>query len=740
MKRILASFFLILPPLLFAQDDSYRIIKTDQPIKIDGRMDESIWDQVQVTGNFKQYFPSDSASAEAQVEIRMTYDENYLYVIAKMYNLTEDRTYAVPSLRRDFRGNYDGFTMEFDPFQDNTNAFQFGINPYGVQREGLISNGGVRSTDLTLSWDNKWLADAQQYPGYWIAEAAIPFKTLRFKPGSDQWNINFYRIDTEGGGERSTWTPIPRNFLILSLAFMKELIWDEPLKKSGPNVSLIPYVSASTKRDKESETNSGTINDFSYGGDAKIAVSPSLNLDLTFNPDFSQVELDEQVTDLNRFEIFFPERRQFFLENADLFESFGHPNLSRPFFSRRIGLARDESTGQNVQNQIYAGARLSGKLDNNWRIGLLNMQAAEDDAINLPSINYTVGALQRKIFGRSNIGAIFVNKQAFESYAENDTTPYSGWNRLIGLDYNIASSNGKWNGKVMYHHSFDENNDYSGRGSHSGYIIYSSKKWIWSWAHVYVGENHNAEVGFVPRQGIFRINPDFGRNFFPTKGVFNTIELKGEAEYYWDLQGLNTDRKFAINFNSGLTNTGRLTASLEQNYTYLFSAFDPTQNDGQELPEGSAYTYHSFRYSYSSDSRRLFGYNFQGYIGEYFNGNRFSMGTTLIYRFQPILEMRVNTIYNRIRLPDGYNDADFWLVGPRFDLTLSKSVFFTNFIQYNSQIDNVNINARFQWRFAPVSDLFIVYTDNYGTESYADMGLRKKNHALVVKMTYWFNL
>ncbi|MEP1096351.1 MAG: DUF5916 domain-containing protein [Cyclobacteriaceae bacterium] len=737
MKRLIL-LILLSPTFLYAQDDSYRIKKATGNIAIDGKIDEPDWELAQMTTNFHQYFPTDSVLADAQVEVRMTYDDQYLYISAKMHNLTPNQTYAVPSLRRDYRGNFDGFTIEIDPFQDNTNAFQFGINPYGVQREGLISNGGTRGSDLSLSWDNKWLANATQHENYWIAEAAIPFKTLRFKPGSTNWNVNFYRINGLTG-ERASWARIPRNFPILSLAFMKELIWDRPLKKSGPNVSLIPYVSPATTRDFESETQTSADSKLEFGGDAKIGVSPSLNLDLTVNPDFSQVELDQQVTNLNRFELFFPERRQFFLENADLFDSFGHPFFSRPFFSRRIGIARDESTGTNVQNKIYAGARLSGKLDKNWRIGLLNMQAAEDDDINLPSINYSVGALQRKIFGRSNIGIIAVNKQTFEDYAVNDSTPYQGKNSLLGFDYNIASSNGKWNGKINYHHSFDEQTS-SKNGSHTGWIGYQSRTWTWSWAHVYVGENHNAQVGFVPRPGMFRINPDFGRNFFPKSGPFNSIQLQGEVEFFWN-SGRKTDHKYAFNVNTSLANTGRLSASLEQNYTWLFSdSFDPTRTDGAELPVFSGYTYNSFNFNYSSDMRKIFSYSLNGYVGQFFNGDRTSLRTTLNYRFQPLVAFRLDVNYNRLRMPEPYNDADLWLIGPRVDLTLSKSIFFTNFIQYNSQIDNLNINSRFQWRFAPVSDLFVVYTDNYGTENYADSGLQKKNRALIIKMTYWFNL
>lgn len=737
MKR-LTLLILLSPVFLYAQDESYSIKKATGTITIDGELGESDWEQAQMTTNFHQYFPSDSVLANAQVEVRLTYDDQFLYVSAKMHNLTPNQTYAVPSLRRDYRGNFDGFTIEIDPFQDNTNAFQFGINPFGVQREGLISNGGTRGTDLSLSWDNKWLATATQHENYWIAEAAIPFKTLRFKPGSANWNVNFYRINGLTG-ERASWTRIPRNFPILSLAFMKELIWDKPLQKSGPNVSLIPYVSPASSRDFESETQTSADSKLEFGGDAKIGISPSLNLDLTVNPDFSQVELDQQVTNLNRFELFFPERRQFFLENADLFDSFGHPFFSRPFFSRRIGIARDESTGTNVQNKIYAGARLSGKLDKNWRIGLLNMQAAEDDNINLPSINYSVGAVQRKMFGRSSLGVIAVNKQTFEDYAVNDSTPYQGKNSLLGFDYNIASSNGKWNGKVNYHHSFDEQTS-SKNGSHTGWIGYQSRTWTWSWAHVYVGENHNAQVGFVPRPGMFRINPDFGRNFFPKSGPFNSVQLQGEVEFFWN-SGRKTDHKYAFNINTSLANTGRLSASLEQNYTWLFSdPFDPTRTDGEELPIFSGYTYNSFNFNYSSDMRKIFSYSLNGYLGQFFNGDRTSLRTTLNYRFQPLVAIRLDVNYNRLRMPKPYNDADLWLIGPRVDLTLTKSIFFTNFVQYNSQIDNLNINSRFQWRFAPVSDLFVVYTDNYGTESYVDSGLQKKNRALIVKLTYWFNL
>ncbi|MBK6946952.1 MAG: hypothetical protein IPH16_01730 [Haliscomenobacter sp.] len=230
------------------------------------------------------------------------------------------------------------------------------------------------------------------YDGYWLGEFAIPLKSLRYNEGSVLWNVKIYRIDSEYG-ERSVWPQTPRQFPILNLAYINKLAWEEPLPKPGGNMVAIPFFSANYSEDRLD--GQGIGRDASFGGDAKIGLGPSLNLDLTVNPDFSHVEVDQQVTNLDRFEIFFPERRQFFLENADLFGNFGTQRL-RPFFSRRIGVARDEETGQNVQNPIYFGARLSGKMGGNTRVGLLSMQTAKDAAIGRPSVNYTVAAIQQK--------------------------------------------------------------------------------------------------------------------------------------------------------------------------------------------------------------------------------------------------------------------------------------------------------------------------------------------------------
>ncbi|MDW3210838.1 MAG: DUF5916 domain-containing protein [Reichenbachiella sp.] len=749
MSKTLLYTFLISMSMLpcYGQDLVYQIKKTNIPIKIDGVLDEAIWEQVDVAHNFFQYFPNDSSEAESQTEIRMTYDDQFLYFSAKMYNKSEDREYVVPSLRRDFDGSQiDAISFIFDTFQDNTNAFQFGVNSYGAQREGMMA-GGFGGT--SWSWDNKWYAEAKQYPGYWIAEGAIPFKSLRFKEGKDQWNINFFRQDSEFG-EQSTWNKIPRNFSITSLAFTGILQWDQPLKKPGSNISLIPYVAGETSRDYVNDNQSGPESKMNIGGDAKIAISSGLNLDLTVNPDFSQVDVDQQVTNLDRFELFFPERRQFFLENADLFSNFGHPYYAKSFFSRRIGIVRDTVSDPNnsrvIPNKILYGARLSGKLDNNWRLGLMNMQTEALEDINLPGYNYSVAAIQRKVFARSNVGAIFVNKQSFDDLNDNPNFDPSHFNRVLGFDYNLATADNKWVGKTMYQQSWDSDTLDSEEYAHALWIAYKGRKWEVEWAHTIVGDNFNAEVGFVPRNGLFRIENILARNFYPKNGIVNFHQTQLYLETLWgdtesSGQTVKSDQVMSINEYLQFQNTSEFSISLGKRFTYLFNSFDPTNTDGQPLPADSHYDYYYVWARFDSDERKVFSYSVVGQAGQYFNGNRYRLGGELSYRIQPIAAFNINVNYNKLIMPDPYNNADLLLIGSRIDLTMTKKLFFTSFLQYNTQAENFNINTRLQWRFKPVSDLFIVYTDNYATmDTNQEFNLQEKNRALVIKLTYWLNL
>ena len=757
MKRpviiALASLFQALPLLCqTVQDPSYvypeiHIKKTTASIHPDGNLDEPVWAESGKADNFWQYFPTDSSYAQGPTEIYMTYDENTLYVGVKCYS--KSKKYVVPSLRRDYRfGGNDNVTLMFDTYNDKTNAFVFGINPLGVRREALISNGGRMRTDFTTSWDNKWVGDSKLHEGYWTAEFAIPFKTLRFNAGSTRWRFNCYRYDTEYN-ETSIWIKRPQNYLIMDLSFMGDIIWDQPLEKAGSNISVIPYAIANVNRDFDNPEQSKASLTADFGGDAKIAVTSGLNLDVTVNPDFSQVEVDEQVTDLSRFELFFPEKRQFFIENADLFGSFGLTRIN-PFFSRRIGLEIDPETGVNVQTPILYGLRLSGKLNENFRLGLLNMQTDKLEGSNLPGFNYSVAALQQKVFDRSNISFIFVNKQAVNGEElRSNGADFSKYNRVAGIEYRLASADNRWTGKTFYHRVFTPESP-EDNFTHGFQLEYLRRKYRFEWAHLIVGNGYNVEVGFAPRKDYMLMSPEAQIYFYPQNSFLNQhsiavdtrffLEL-GKADRQFDIGRWNlSERQTEITWDLRFLNNTRAEIQITENDLTILNDFDPTnlQDEGVSLLAGTNFHFIEFAASYNSDQRKKFFYELTPVGGQFFNGYRIGLAGELSYRFQPYGSVAMAWDFNHISLERPFAPVNIWLVGPKFDFTFSKKVFLTTFVQYNNQFDNLNINARFQWRFQPVSDFFIVYTDNYLTESFSQFVGR--NRTLVAKLTYWLNL
>lgn len=602
---------------IILEAQSLTIKRATGAVEIDGNPNDEAWMAADSAYSFMQQFPSDSSLAGAQTVARIIYDDEFIYVMGVMRNKPGGRKYITPSLRRDFLGAAnDSFTVIFDTFSDRTNAYMFGVNPFGVRREGLISNGGNGRGSYSLDWDNKWMGEAKQYDGYWVVEMAIPFKTLRFSANDNSWKVNFYRVDSEYA-EMSTWTPIQRNFPIFNLGLNRTMEWDEPTPEPGTNMSIIPYVGANIQEDFIENERTGIKTD--AGFDLKYAVTPGLNLDLTVNPDFSQVEVDQQVTNLDRFEIFFPERRQFFLENADLFASFGTRN-ARPFFSRRIGVARDTATGQNVQNRIPIGARLSGKLNNNLRLGFLSMLAGSDEDNGLPAYNFSVLTLQQKVFERSNLSFLLVNKQTFESASEYASDEFAEFNRTGGVDFNLASANNKWSGKAFFHHSFEEDQpDEAFTGGLN--INFSSQKWSSNITGNIVGAGYNPEAGFVRRTDVKQIQSTTRYSYFPE----GTIIQKHGPGFDFDFIGnkefglLDWDYNFL--YDISFRNTARFSMRLRRQFTYLFNSFDPSGSDGLELAADTDYSTNQVIASFNSDARNKLFYELRTRSGQYFNGH-----------------------------------------------------------------------------------------------------------------------
>ncbi|MFT5641521.1 MAG: hypothetical protein ACI9A7_001625 [Cyclobacteriaceae bacterium] len=735
-KRSFIAFVYILvwltliPVMSTAQDfpaPRLHIQQAQGEMLLDGILNEPDWDLAEPTSHFYQIFPTDTAMALSNTVVKLTYDEEFLYVGIAGYDL-EPGDYTIQSYKRDFFGSQnDVVNIVIDPYSDQTNAFLFGLSPFGVMREAFLNSQAESSRDA-YSWDNKWYAKAKIHDGYWTGEMAIPFKTLRYKPGVEKWKVNFYRLDTKQN-ERSSWNRIPRGYGLTSLAFTGDLIWDKPLKKrSGGNISLIPYVAGGVQRDYEA----GTPRNYTsgIGGDVKVGLTPSLNLDMTINPDFSQVEVDEQVTNLSRFEIFFPEKRQFFLENADLFDNFGSSD-ALPFFSRRIGIAYDSALEQNVQSRVLFGARLSGKLNANWRIGLLSAQMERQSDIELPAINYAVGVIQRRLFKTSNISAIFTNKDGLSVESENAKVDY---NRIIGADYNLNSADGIWKGKAFYHQSMTPEN-LENQNTHGGFLEYRVSRVRLSLDYLSVGENYTADIGFIPRVGFRRFAPEADFNIYPKGSIINRHTFKLSGRRVWNERNEITDKRLKTGYELYFSNNYRLQLDVNSGWIRLLSAFDPTNSGGEKLQEGSSYNYLLYSLTIRSNTLKPFSVELTNKGGKYYNGRRFGNSGKLNYRLSPIGIFSMTYSYDYLKLPEPYAQERILLLGSNIEVALNKKVFFNALVQYNNQIDNFNINARMQWRFKPASDFFLVYTDNYLPENF-----EIKNRSIVAKLTYWFSL
>lgn len=721
-------------------------------INLDGVLDESDWQTADVADNWYTNYPVDTLLAPFQTEGRLTFDDEFLYVSFVCYD--DETPDIINSLRRDF--DYDlndnvGFTI--GPYNDKLNGFFFVITPAGVQMEGTVTGGGTGDGSFSTFWDNKWYSKVVRYSDKWIAEMAIPFKSFRYKSDIREWNIAMDRWELKRN-RKTSWIRTPIQFVSASFPYGGQLVWDDPIPPAKTNISFIPYITGNTSTDKEVdpvEQNAG----FQAGFDAKIAVTPSLNLDLTVNPDFSQVEVDDQIINLTRFEFQFPERRQFFLENSDLFDQAGFPG-ARPFFSRRVGLARD-SSGLFRQVPISYGARLSGSLSEKWRVNVLNMQTQEEASIGLPAQNYTVASIQRNFLAQSSIALSFVNKQSLGVEPGDSTKFFSNnifrevqvgnrrelrpntYNRVLSLDLEMLSKDTKWYHSSFISKSFD---DFNSRDNLSGLVFgrYATRTFSAFAGFNFINEFFNAEAGFAPSARIYPGQYSFFGNLayriFPKAESIIRMGPSLELRHTYIPDGTNTDRNYTLGYQFEFNNA----SSLEMSYNYVFqklttnfNLLDPSQYTG--FLEGEEYNWSAFSIEYTSNPRKKFFYKIGSSFGGFYNGNNFNLSGELSYRYQPYGNIAMRFDFNDLRLPENFGQEQLFLIGPRIDLTFTDKIFLTTYVQYNNVLNNVNLNARFQWRYQPASDLFIVYTENY-----LPGNLETKNRALVLKLTYWLNL
>lgn len=706
---------------------------TSENFVIDGLDNEPIWKIADESSNFWQHFPTDGKEAQEQTKFRMLYSDAHLYVFVEAYSTNTD--YRIQSLKRDFisRG-VDNITLLLDPFSDATNGTYIGANPYGVQREGQISEGGKNRFSTQSSFDIKWEVEATPLDGKYNVEFKIPFSQINFPENKSTWRFNLYRFNTNIT-EWSTWSPIPQVMLITNMAFMGTIKFEKPLGKSNAGIAFIPYLNGILSKDyvtsKDIQSQNVTI-----GMDAKVPITNGLTLDLTINPDFSQVEVDDEVVNLTRFEVSLPEKRQFFIQNEDLFSSYGNFRASRPFFSRRIGIAEDKD-GNTVPNRILAGLRLNGKLNTKARIGLLNIHTDENVAKQIASTNNTVMVFQKQVFSQSNFSLLLINRQIFKDYEFLELG--NTYNRILGFDYSLVSPDNSWNGNFFVHKSFAHK--IGTQNLSSGFILNrETRKVDLRLGGVYVGKDYRADLGFVRRTGILRFFPGLNYIIYPKRSIINSLTIGQNAFLtYNQNQGFeSSDRVWLTVVNFEFKDHSSFQFRAWNRYEYLYDSFDPTGDDINPLPANQGYDFFSIELRYRSDMSKNFNYELEPEVGQFYNGYKYTLQSQFNLRVQPKFIGSFILNYNNIKFPLHNSNKTILLLSSRFEYTFSRKLFWSSIIQYNTQGNNFGINSRLQWRFAPLSDLYFVYQDTYladGIFSYTS-----EVRSINLKLTFWLNI
>ncbi len=706
----------------------------DEPVRLDGRIDEPFWRLAPPATGFTQRQPDAGEPATERTEIRVAYDQGNFYIGILAYDSDPDGIVA-KEMRRDGGGggfsfggsggalaDDDSIVIVLDTFDDRRNAFYFEINPAGARADGLVENEGRASFD----WDGVWRVSAHTTDQGWEAEIAIPFSTLRFNPDLDEWGINFRRL-IRRKNEEVSWAPlgIDANITRLSLAgAVTGMRGVEP----GINLRIKPYTTLSTAKDPLDP-------EASPGEEAKLGidllrwgVTDNMTLDVTSNTDFAQVEADDQQVNLTRFSLFFPEKREFFLENAGIFEfgpagrggGFRPPGL-KVFHSRSIGIAE----GGIVP--IVVGGRFTGRAGG-WNFGALNVQTASDEPPKVddfvPSVNWTVLRGKRNLGERSSVGAIVTNKQVSSDE----------WNRVVGIDADINPSR-RLNFNGFFTASWDRVLGEDTVEAWAGGAGFAWRGSIWrATASVRdVRDNYRPEMGFLLRDGIreYNYNVDFEPRPENNLGVRNlTFNARGQIVTLTDgtLETLDmTARFFGFDLRSG----DRITLFGSYNFERLFEPFEIS--DGIVLQPGD-YEWTDLGLFVRTDGSRpvaFFGYYT---YGDFWTGTRLMANSDLTVRLGRYFSATTNWAHNRVVLAEGSFRTN--LIRQRINVSMSPDLFWNTFVQYNDASQLLSLNSRLNWIYQPGADIFLVYNQDWET----GLGATPADRAIILKFTYLFML
>ena len=712
------SVGLCLPALLAAQQDnvaaerapapinpesaprpSFRATRAATPIILDGRLDEPAWATATVLTDFVQQLPQTGYPSKFRTEVRVLYDATNLYVSSVNYDPEPARAITV-GLERDFvSSNSDIFGLVLDTFFDRRNSFLFLVNPKGAVRDEQTFND---SRTIVEAWDGISSVRTSQQDSSWTVEMILPLKTLRFDASRDpqSWGINFIRR-VRRVNETSYWAPLERQYRLHRMSKAGTMEGISNLRQ-GRNLQVKPYALGGNSRGAQVPASSlGNRGDI--GGDIKYGVTPSLTLDLTYNTDFSQVEVDQQVVNLTRFGILFPERREFFIENSGVF-TFGDVQERNYrmgadlrdftlFNSRQIGLTPD-----GLPLPIAGGGRLTGRVGG-WEVGLLDMQT-QRGAGSRPGENFGVARVRRNVFGNSDIGILAANRQA---------TDGSGtYNRSYGMDANIRLFGNLIVNTYVARSTADTSTSEGTAGRVS--LAYRGRLWNTSAMYKRVSDGFDPGIGFVNRR-------DFQQSY-ATAGIHARPKLRGiqelnpyvEVDLYHDLDGAQQSHRVVGGFDVFFQPDGELKLEFNDWADRLDRPFSPFP--GRTIPVGQ-YQFRNAKASYTSTQRWPVYGTLTAETGEFYNGTNNVVGGSLTWRPRYDFNIEGTFQHNDVSLPGGAFTAD--LAGVRLKYSWSTTLFGSTFVQYNTQTRSMVTNARVAWRWAPLSDVFVVYTERQNT-------------------------
>ena len=704
-----------------------RAIKLNQGIRLDGQLDEEVYHSVLPITDFMQQFPVEGAPATEKTEAWIMFDETNIHVAARVWESVPESEWVANEMRRDTSQlrQSDAFGAIFDTFYDRRSAVHFYTNPLGARGDAQFTNEGNPNFD----WNPIWDVRTGRFEGGWTVEMEIPFKSLRYRSGSPQvWGVQLRRrIRRKNEDAFLTRIPISAGPGFFRVSAAATLVGMEP-PASGRNLEIKPYGIGGVT----SDVNAGLENegDGNWGLDVKYGIMQNLTADLTYNTDFAQVEVDELQVNLTRFSLFFPEKREFFLEGRGIFEfargggvgggGFGSGGAPSIFYSRRIGLER----GTVVP--IYGGGRVTGKAGA-FDIGALNIQTEDSLEAGSESTNFTVLRVKRDILRRSSIGGIFTNRSMSLSG--------DGSNQAYGVDAAFAFYDNvsmlAYFARTQSPGLTDRNSSFQGRFNHGG------DRYGFTAEHLVVEDNFIPEVGFIRRDNFRRTNVS-GR-FSPRPRSIESVRqftFEGNIDYYVTAdEGLLETRERSVGVSTEFENSDQLGVNVTNSYELLEDRFEIS--DGVILPIGG-YTFTTAQVSYSLGAQRRISGNFSFTGGEFWNGEI----KTLAYsrgRINVLAQFSIEpgVSLNWVDVPQGSFSTT--LVGSRFNYAFSPRMFFGGLLQYNSSDDVVSTNLRFRWEFSPGSELFVVYTEQRDTDTLLpDRFSELRNRGFVVKVNRLF--